>query len=241
MKPLVLIPGSLCTEELWEHQAKHLSAGREVFVPSITEYDSVEKTAEHILDSVTGPFSLAGLSLGGIIAMEIMKQQPDRVDRLALLDTNPNPPTPGQIKGWNDQQQGVQDRQFDHIVEEQFIPAVLYEKEQNQRALQITRKMASEIGETGFFQQLEANKGRPGFLEDLMAIECPTLVMAGRHDALCNNQIHQLMAAHVFGAKLVFIEECGHLSPLEQPQAVTAALACWLQEESRIGGHYVYQ
>ncbi|RKD76349.1 pimeloyl-ACP methyl ester carboxylesterase [Sinobaca qinghaiensis] len=241
MDPLVLIPGSLCTEELWEHQAKHLSAGREVYIPSIAEHDSVTKTAEHILNSVPGTFSLAGLSLGGIIAMEIMKLQPERVDRLALLDTNPNPPTPEQIKGWNSQQQGIQDRQFDRIVEEQFIPAVLYEKEKNEPAQEITRKMAAEIGEDGFFQQLEANKGRPGFLEDLLDIQCPVLVMAGRQDALCNNQIHQLMAAHITGAKLVFIEECGHLSPIEQPQAVTAAMACWLQEECTIGGRYVCQ
>lgn len=230
MEPLVLIPGTLCTSALWEHQHRAFSADREVIIPDITRDVSVKEMAERILNSVSGSFSLAGLSLGGIVAMEIMKEAPERVNKLALLDTNPYPPTKEQVELWNNQQKQLQAGGFEQMVSEQFLPSAVFQEHAGESVKEVIRQMSKDVGEEGFFKQLEANKTRPGAVDVLSAVKCPVLVLAGRQDALCGPSMQEDLAKKITDAKLVLIDQCGHLSPLDQPEAVTAVLSYWLQE-----------
>lgn len=230
MEPLVLIPGTLCTSALWEQQHHAFSAEREIIIPDITRDVSVKGMAERILNSVSGSFSLAGLSLGGIVAMEIMKEAPERVSRLALLDTNPYPPTKEQVELWDNQQKQLQAGEFKQMVLEQFLPSAVFQKQSDESVKEGIWQMSKDIGEEGFFKQLEANKTRPGAVDVLSAVHCPSLVLAGRQDALCGPSMQEELARKLPEAKLVLIDQCGHLSPLDQPEAVTAVLSYWLQE-----------
>lgn len=230
MEPLVLIPGTLCASALWEHQYRGFSADREIIIPDITQDVSVKEMAERILNNVSGSFSLAGLSLGGIVAMEIMKEAPERVNKLALLDTNPYPPTKEQVELWNNQQKQLQAGGFEQMVSEQFLPSAVFQEHAGESVKEVIRQMSKDVGEEGFFKQLEANKTRPGAVDVLSAVKCPALVLAGRQDALCGPSMQEDLAKKIPNAKLVLIDQCGHLSPLDQPEAVTAVLSYWLQE-----------
>ena len=230
MEPLVLIPGTLCTSALWEHQYRSFSADREVIIPDITRDASVKEMAERILNSVSGSFSLVGLSLGGIVAMEVMKEAPERVNKLALLDTNPYPPTKEQIELWNNQQKQVRAGGFEQMISEQFLPSAVFQEHAGEGVKAVIRQMSRDVGEEGYFRQLEVNKTRPGAVDALSAVNCPSLVLAGRQDALCGPSMQEDLAKKIPGAALVLIDQCGHLSPLDQPEAVTSVLSYWLQE-----------
>lgn len=226
---LVLLPGMLCDGALFEHQVAHLSDIVGVTVGDMTDGDSVAEVARSVLRSAPERFALAGLSLGGIVAFEVMRQAPGRVSRLALLDTNARSPTPQQLESWRAFAAMTEDGRFDEVIE-RLMPVQIRPDRLRDKALTTTiTRMAENVGERAFLRQLSAQAGRPDSREGLSGIPCPTLVVVGRQDALCSVEMHQEIAAAIPDAKLVVIEDCGHLSSLEQPQAVTALLRYWLQ------------
>jgi len=168
--------------------------------------------------------------MGGIVALEIMRQAPDRVTKLALLNTNARPMRPGQITLWQDRIDRVSAGYFDEVVEQDILPSWLHADRRQERELTTTiQQMARSAGPEVFVRQAQAVMGRMDSRPSLARIDCPTLVLAGRQDGLCSLELHEEMAAAIPGARLVIIEQCGHLSALEQPQAVTAVLRYWLQ------------
>jgi pimeloyl-ACP methyl ester carboxylesterase len=228
--PLVLLPGMLCDAALWSHQLTHLSEIADVSVGNLTEADTLAGTARAILRRAPERFALAGLSLGGIVAFEVMRQAPKRVTRLALLDTNARPPRPEQLGVWQRFRTMTRQGRFAEITEQHLLPVLVAPDRQQDTALTTTiRQMAQHIGAEAFLRQLSLQEQRPDSRVDLPYISCPTLVLAGRQDMLCPLDMHEEIAAAIPCATLVVIEHCGHLSSLEQPQAVTAALRSWLQ------------
>lgn len=227
---LILLPGMLCDAELFSHQTKHLSEVATVEVGDVTRDDSVVAMARSVLDSAPERFSLAGLSLGGIVAFEILRQAPERVERLALLDTSARPPRRDQLENWREFAALTTEGRFGEVVEKHLLPVQTHPDRRHDAALAKTIvRMAENVGEEAFLRQLAAQRSRPDSREDLAEISCPTLVLTGRQDALCSLEMHEEIASAIPDATLVVVEECGHLSSLEQPQAVTAVLRYWLR------------
>jgi pimeloyl-ACP methyl ester carboxylesterase len=228
---LVLLPGTLCDERLWEHQLEHLTDVSDPSFCMLTEADTIEGMAESVLKHAPERFALAGLSLGGIVAMEVFRQSPERVTRLALLDSNPHGPKPEQLESWKDLISKVESGQFQSIVDEKLLPNLIHPSRQEDRELVTTiRDMAEEIGPEVYVQQLKAVSTRSDLREGLKEMNVPTLLLVGRDDQVCPLSLHEEMQTYIVESRLVVVDHCGHLSSLEQPEEVTAALRNWLME-----------
>jgi pimeloyl-ACP methyl ester carboxylesterase len=227
---LILLPGLLCDEVLWAHQTETLADIADMTVADMTGDDSVSGMAERILAGAPDRFSLAGLSMGGYVAQEIVRRAPDRVERLGLLDTSANADTPDrkkQRKGFI-AQLGVGDFRG---VTDRLLPYLIHsERLKDEVLVGIIKGSAGKIGAEAFVRQQTAILTRPDGRADLKEISCPTLVLCGRQDALTPLSGHEEMAQAIPGARLVIIEDCGHLAPLEQPHAVSAVMRYWLKE-----------
>lgn len=185
--------------------------------------------ATTILATAPPRFALANISIGGYICLEIMRQAPERVLKLALLDTSARPDTPQQVA----QRQAfvAQARQGNFAaIEIQSLTAVLHQMHQQDAMLRATNEgMAQAVGLAGLEQQMAAIIGRPDSRPSLAAIAVPTLVVVGADDALTPPSLAEEIAAAITGGRLVVIPECGHGSTLEQPEAVNRALVAWIK------------
>jgi pimeloyl-ACP methyl ester carboxylesterase len=226
--PLVLLPGLLLDAELWRHQIADLADLATAMVGDLTRHDSIAAMATAMLAEMPDSFSLAGLSMGGYVAQEIMRQAPHRVLRLALLDTS--------ARADSDEQRARRRGLIElagkgHFkgVTPRLLPQLLHPVHLADPALtEPVMAMAERVGPEAFLRQQTAIMGRRDGREDLARIACPTLVLCGRQDLLTPPELHEEMAAAIPGAHLVIIEDCGHLSALEQPEQVSAALRMWL-------------
>ncbi len=229
MTPLVLVPGLLCDERLWRHQVEGLAdlAGQ-VLVPDVTGHDSMAGMARSILEAAPETFSLAGLSMGGYVSLEVMRQAPDRVEALALLDTSARPDTPEQTEARLALIKLARAGRFDQVWRT-LLPKVVHPDRVEEPEIRSTvREMAHAVGPEGFEQQERAIIGRPDSRGDLPGISCPTLVLCGRDDALTPPHLHEELADGIPGASLRQIDNYGHLSTLERSEAVTSAMREWL-------------
>lgn len=227
--PLLLLPGTLCSAALFAHQVRHLADLTAPQVVAVHLHDTLPAVARHVLAQVQGPFALAGLSYGGIVAFEVWRQARDRIVKLALLHTNPHPASP-QTREKQQRFVGMAHLgDFRAITTDHLKDAMLHPAHQGNLTLRRTvLAMAEEIGISGFVNTIKAQLARPSALPDLPQIACPTLVLTGREDTVVPLEIHQQMAAAVPNSRLVIVEQCGHLSTLEQPEVVTQALRDWL-------------
>lgn len=226
--PLFLIPGLLCDEALWAHQTKALADIADITVADMTLDSSIPEMAKRVLSEAPGTFALAGLSMGGYVAQEIMRQEPERVDRLALIDTSANADTPETKKRRRSLIKQLSLGEFKGVTRK-ILPLFIHEDRLGDKDLTDTIKAsAANVGPDAFIRQQTAILERPDGNADLKAITCPTLVMCGRQDALTPLSEHEEMAAEIPNARLVVIEDCGHLSPLERPDIVNAEMRTWL-------------
>jgi pimeloyl-ACP methyl ester carboxylesterase len=230
---LILLPGTLCNENLWRNQIDDLADVAAIQVGDLTNDDTIQGMATSILNKAPALFSLAGLSMGGIVATEIMRQAPERVKKLALLDTNPNPPLPEQIKGWENFIDMAQHGKFMDVTEKYLLPVLIHpDRQKDLDLIETIKKMAEDVGPKGMINQMKALMTRPDGRENLSAIECPTLVLLGRQDMLCPIDMHEYLVSNIPNASLSVIEECGHLSTLERPEEVTSCLYDWIMKSS---------
>lgn len=226
--PLILIPGTLCDAALWRHQIDHLGDVAEVSVADHTRHDSMAEIARAILASPPPRFALAGLSMGGFVAFEIMRQAPERVDRLALFDTSARPDAPEMVQRRHDLTQLTTIGQFKGVTP-RLLPSFIHPDRLDDEALCRTiTEMAERVGPEAFVRQQTANAARPDSRPGLARIVCPTLVACGRQDALTPLALSQEIAQGIPNSTLVVIEDCAHLPTLERPQAVTSLLRYWL-------------
>ena len=226
--PLLFLPGLLNTARIWRHQVENLGDLADAAVADLTAQDSISGLAQGILDTAPELFALAGLSMGGYVAFEIMRTGPDRVDRLALVDTTARPDAPENAAKRTVLVAEARSRGLGAVVP-QLIPNFLSPAgAKNPAMVQAVTEMANEIGAEAFERQQTAIMGRPDSRPDLAGIKCPTVIIVGREDVMTGGEIAEEMADGIPGAKLAEIPEAGHLSPLENAEAVTAALAQWL-------------
>jgi pimeloyl-ACP methyl ester carboxylesterase len=227
-QPLVLVPGLTCTAALWAPQVTALAAHATPTIADHTGHASMSGIAAQILSKAPPRFALAGLSMGGYIAFEIVRQAPERVTRLALLDTSAKPFDQTQAPGRHALVALARAEGMD-VALRKLLPVFLHPDHQKDDALVATvLKMGRDTGPDTFERQQTALMSRPDSRPTLARIRCPTLVLTGAQDLLTPVAEHELMASAIPGATLEIVADCGHLSTLEKPSAVNAALAAWL-------------
>src|SRR5262245_31523414 len=226
--PVVLIPGLNCSARLYAEQIPVLWRFGPVQVADHTRDNSMDAIAARILAAAPPRFALAGLSMGGYLALTIVRQAPERVQRLALLDTSSRPETPEQTARRRPQIALAESGRFVEVPALQF-PFFVHRNRQGDDALRArVRVMAEETGAEVFLRQQQAIMTRPDARPLLAAIKCPTLVLVGDGDELTPPALSQEIAKGVFGSRLVIVADCGHLSTMEQPEAVNRALVEWM-------------
>lgn len=222
--PVVLVPGLLCTPRLYAGQMPGLWRFGPVIVADHTRDDSMAAIARRILSQVSGPFALVGLSMGGYVAFEVLRQAPDRVAKLALLDTTARPDLPEQTEQRRRQIEIARSGRFDTIADLLFPRFVAAARNDDAALRSAVRTMAQETGADAFVRQQTAIMNRADSRPSLAAIRCPTLVLVGEDDVLTPPDRAAEIAAGLPLARLVTVPRCGHLSTIEQPEAVTRAL-----------------
>ena len=230
MTPLVLLPGMMCDERLFAPQISELSIQREVHFAQISGHETITELATDVLNNAPPVFALAGLSMGGIVAMEVLSQAADRVERLALLDTNPLAELSDVAKRRGPQIDAVKNGQLKEIIRDEMKPNYLFDGVKKTETLKLCMDMALDIGADAFIRQSIALRDRVDQKNTLRKYKRPALVLCGRHDVLCPLERHELMHTLLENSKLEIIEDAGHLPTLEQPKITTTALASWLED-----------
>jgi pimeloyl-ACP methyl ester carboxylesterase len=225
---LVLVPGLNCTARLFEPQIAALGAGREILIADHARDDTMAAIARRLFERAPERFALAGLSMGGYVALEVMHQAPERVARLALLDTNARADTDEQRLSREREIALAEEERFAQVCEARWARSVLADRRSDPELRQAYDLMAAETGPEVFVRQLRAIMGRRDSRPTLPAIRVPTLIVVGDADELTPPEQAREMAGLIPAAALAVVPRCGHLSTLEQPQTVNAALATWL-------------
>jgi pimeloyl-ACP methyl ester carboxylesterase len=226
--PLVLVPGLLCSARLYRAQMEALWLAGPVTVADHRRDDDMAAIAARILSQAPPRFALAGLSMGGYIAFAMMRLAPERIAKLALLDTSARPDAAESKAGREKFIKLAEAGKLSEVVDA-LTPRFLHRSRHNDEGLkQIVRDMAAETGADAFVRQTKAIMSRPDSRPLLPQIKCPTLVLVGEGDELTPADLATEIAGGISGAKLVVVPNCGHLSTLEQPAAVNAALTEWL-------------
>ncbi|MNU86501.1 2-hydroxy-6-oxononadienedioate/2-hydroxy-6-oxononatrienedioate hydrolase [compost metagenome] len=231
---IVLLPGLLCDEDVWAAQEAALSGEFNVVVGSYGVIDRIEEMAAHVLRTVSVPcFAMAGHSMGGRVALELLRQAPDRVLGLALLDTGtaalvPGPTGDDERKGRN-QLLDMARRQGMEAMARQWLASMVHADVQGTPLFERMVAMVGRSDPERFAAQINALLHRPDALPVLHGLKVPLLLVCGQQDQWSPPSRHQAMHALVPGSQLQLIENCGHMSPMEQPGAVSAALVEWLR------------
>ncbi|MFK7868561.1 MAG: alpha/beta fold hydrolase [Roseobacter sp.] len=227
---LVFLPGLMCDARLFGPQIAELSANTAVMVAPITKGDRIEEIASSLLDVLPPRFALAGLSMGGIVAMEVLRRAPDRVTRLALMDTNPLAETPQVAAAREPQIVAAKTGNLLDVMREEMKPNYLAQGQNSQAVLDLVMEMAQALGPDVFVRQSRALQRRRDQQSTLRKCKVPTLVLCGAHDTLCPVKRHEFMSELIPNAHLMVIENAGHLPTLEQPAETTAALRAWMAQ-----------
>lgn len=229
MIPLILLPGMMCDARMFGPQIAALSR-QTLHLPSLTEADGMAALAAQILRNAPPRFALAGLSMGGIVAMEILRQAPERVVRLALMDTNPLAETPEVQARRVPQIARVLAGGLDAVMRDEMKPLYLADTPRRAEILDLCMAMARDLGPATFADQSRALAARADQTATLAAFKGPALVLMGELDIPCPRARHDLMHALMPQSRLTIIGGAGHLPTLEKPTETTAALIRWLEE-----------
>jgi pimeloyl-ACP methyl ester carboxylesterase len=230
--PIVLIPGLNCSARLYAEQIPPLWRFGPVQIADHTRDDRMAAIAARILADAPARFALAGLSMGGYVALEIVRQAPERVVKLAFLDTGARADTPERTEVRHRRIELAQSGSFDEASELMFPLLVHRERRADAKLRAVVQLMAQETGAEAFVRQQRAIMNRLDSRPSLAAIRCPTLVLVGDGDELTPPLLSREMAAVITGARLVVVPGSGHLSTLERPEAVTKALVAWMTDDS---------
>lgn len=226
--PLVLVTGQLLTQDVWAPQIAHFTNHREVMIADHTLDDTISGMATRLLASAPARFALCGHAMGGFVAFEVMRQAPERVERLALLATLASADGPAQTARRQGYIELVKSGRFDQVAEER-LPMVLSSKSLQDSGLRdLVRTMAQQTGPDVFLRQQRAIMGRIDSRPGLTSIAVPTLIVWGEADGITTREHHEEIAAGVPLARRVNLSGVGHLITLEAPVEINGALDAWL-------------
>lgn len=227
-EPLVLLPGMMCDARLFAPQIAAFSQERSVHVAPIIAHDTVEALASEVLANAPPRFALAGLSMGGIVAMEIVRQAPDRVRKLCLMDTNASAETDAVKAAREPQIVAAKAGQLRSVMRDEMKPRYLTDGPKRQEILDLCMDMALGLGPDVFVRQSRALQTRPDQRETLLHVSVSTLILCGKDDTLCPLDRHILMRDLIPDAQLEIIESAGHLPTLENEVSANNAMRKWL-------------
>ena len=227
---LVLLPGLLNTRRVFEQQIEALSDLADCVVPELWRHDTIGAMADATLALAPPTFALVGFSMGGYVAFEILRRAAQRVERLALMDTQATPDSAESTKRRRALLEQTKIGRF-HGVQRTLLPQLVHSRHINDDLIsQPIFDMAQEIGADGFVREQRAIIDRADSRRLLVDIDIPTVVIVGRQDQVTPLPRSEEMAADIADSRLVVLEECGHMSPLEKPAEVTATLRRWLSQ-----------
>lgn len=232
METIYLLSGLLCDEEVWRGQVPDLSRHYDVRVASFPGFDSIGAMAAQVLDNAPERFSLVGHSMGGRVALEVYRRAPERIERLALLDTGYEPVAPGEAERRAVLVNKALAEGVAAIAETWGRPMIApcnQDTDVLTRVVAMVGRMSGEI----YAGQTRALLNRPDATPVLATIACPTLVLCGAQDGWSPPDRHERMAARIKGAWLRVIDDCGHMCTMERPDEVTAALREWMQSRGQ--------
>ncbi len=231
---LMLLPGLMCDAAVWAPQVAALQGQARCVIPAWGLRDSLTAMAQQVLDEApTERFSLAGHSMGGRVALEVMRLAPQRVERLALLDTGTHPLPAGEAgekeKAGRMALLKIAQAQGMRVMAQEWAKGMVHPDRIGGPIFEEVLAMFDRGSAAQYAAQINALLNRFDAAPLLPGITCPTLVLTGCQDAWSGPAQHEAMAAAIPGAQLVIVEDSGHMTTMEQPQAVSAALAAWLR------------
>jgi pimeloyl-ACP methyl ester carboxylesterase len=226
----VLLPGLLCDRAAWQAQIDVLGP---CHVANYGTLDSLQAMAQHVLATApAGPLAVAGHSMGGRVAFEMWRQAPERIERLALLDTSYHPLAEGEAgeteRAGRMNLLATARRDGMRAMARAWAPGMLHPSRHHSPVFEAVLDMFERKTPDIFAAQIHALLNRPDCTELLGQIHCPTLLLCGHDDAWSPPARHEFMQQRITGSRLVVLEQCGHMSTMEQPEAVSRALADWL-------------
>lgn len=229
----MLLPGLMCDAAVWAGQVDALSGRVACHVMAWGRLDSLGAMAEHVLAAAPpGPFALAGHSMGGRVAFEVMRRAPGRVERLALLDTATHPLADGEAgeaeRAGRERLLAIARTHGMRAMAREWAAGMVHPDRHHEPVFEAVVDMVARFTPDQFAAQIRALLARPDAAPLLPAIRCPALVLCGREDAWSPPARHEFMHERIAGSRLVVVEHCGHMSTMERPEAVSAALAGWL-------------
>jgi len=226
---LVLVPGMMCDARVFAPQIEDLSRDYPLHIASINHHENIRQMALAVLETAPDRFALAGLSMGGIVAMEILRRAPERVTRVALISTTPLAETPAQAAWREPQIVRARAGFLDEALEEAMAAENLAPQTGRQEIMRLLRNMGQDLGANVFIRQSRALQRRRDAQNVLVATKATALILCGKFDRLTPVKRHVAMAELVAHSELVVLENAGHLPVLEAPEETNKALRKWME------------
>ena len=223
-----MVPGMMCDERIFSPQIEELSQNLEVTIADISNFSSVSELASDVLKKAPKSFSLLGHSMGGIVAMEIYSQEPKRIEKLILMDTNPKAELEEVKLKREPQIKEVNKGKLLEVMRDEMKPNYLAESENKRSVLNVCMDMALTLGPDVFINQSRALQSRLDQQNTIQSIKIPVLIMCGSEDKLCPVERHEMMHNMISDSDLIIINNAGHMPTLEQPRETTEVLKEWL-------------
>ena len=225
-----MVPGMMCDERIFSPQIEALSQNLEVTIADISNFSSVRELASDVLKKAPKIFSLLGHSMGGIVAMEIYSQEPNRIEKLILMDTNPKAELDEVKLKREPQIREVNKGKLLEVMRDEMKPNYLAESENKSSVLNVCMDMALNLGPDVFINQSRALQSRLDQQNTIQSIKIPVLIMCGSEDKLCPVERHEMMHNMISDSDLKIINNAGHMPTLEQPRETTEVLKEWLMK-----------
>ena len=223
-----MIPGMMCDERIFSPQIEALSNDTEIHIADIAKYSSVEELATSVLDNSPPKFCLMGHSMGGIVAMEICAQEPERVEKLIIIDSNAKSELEEVKLKREPQIRAVASGKLAQVMKEEMKPNYLADSKNQESVLNTCMEMALSLGPEVFIRQSKALRDRKDQQDSLKALDIPVLIICGSEDILCPLERHELMHNIIKESTLEVVPNAGHMPTLEQPIKTTEVIKSWL-------------
>ncbi len=224
---IVLIPGALATSQFWHHQEQYFQGKARIHHPENFSAPSITEMADKISKTMPGKCVLVGFSLGGYIALELMRHVPHQIEKLILINSGAKAISEkGQLERTRSLEL-IKKGKFDFLMNVIFKTSI-HDTSQHQALLPLLKSMAEEVGSERYTHQLTAILNKPNHLDVLPTIHCPTLLIASKEDKIMPPERSEHMAKCIKNSQLVYVENCGHVAPLEQPDLINKIISSWL-------------
>ena len=225
-----MVPGMMCDERIFSPQIEELSKNLEVTIADISSFSSVRELASDVLKKAPKSFSLLGHSMGGIVAMEIYSQEPNRIEKLILMDTNPKAELDEVKLKREPQIRDANKGKLLEVMRDEMKPNYLADSENQSSVLNVCMDMALTLGSDVFTNQSRALQSRADQQNTIQSINIPVLIMCGSEDKLCTVERHEMMHNMISDSELKIINNAGHMPTLEQPEETTEVINEWLMK-----------